>query len=198
MWQELSIFCAEFLKLCSHFTTGLWHMKWVCGFTGFVISITYKKAKQSHQCLPWRRELWSDTVWYMPFPRTNSLEKAATGENQKFHLVCRQWSVQTVGCWQSSPEDHAVCPVLTRGSWPCSEADHQMGRLWHDLATIPVFWWELSLFRAHHCAGICLSQCVCMSWLPRSHKSTRFWIFSTSFSSLLFRQLCPFIFLFFH
>lgn len=174
-------------------------MKWVCGFTGFVISTTYSKAKQSHQCLPSRRELWSDTIWYMPFAQTNSLEKPATGEKQKFYLVCGQWSVQTVGCWQSSAEDHtmsALCSHVALGH--AQRQTTRRGRLRRDLATIPVSPWELNWFRAHHCASTCLSQHVCMSWLPRSHKSTRFWSFWTSFSSLLFHQLCPFIFLFFH
>lgn len=168
---------------------GLW-LRWV-----FVISTTYSKAKQSYQCLLLRRELWSDSVWYMPFPQTNSLEKAATGENQKFYLVCRQWSVQAVGSWQRTTLS-ALCPHMALGH--AQRQTTRRGRLRHDLATIPVSQWELNWFRAHHCAATCLSQHVCMSWLPRSHKSTRFWSFWMSFFSLLFHQLCPFIFLFFH
>lgn len=133
----------------------------------------------------------------MPFPWTNSLEKAATGENQKFHLVYSQWSVQTVGCWAVlSRGPQFVCPVLTHGSWPCSEADHQTGQTLVcpcNRSCVPV---ETKFIQSTSLStGTCWSQCICLSQLHRSHEPTRLRGFWMSFSTLC--QLHPFIFLFF-
>lgn len=123
----------------------------------------------------------------MPFPWTNSLEKAATRENQKFHLVCSQQSVQTVGCWAAfSRGPQFVCPVLTLGSWPCSQADYQTGQtlVWPSNNSCVLMGTKF-IQSTSLSTGTCWSQRICMSQLHRSHEPTRLSGFSMSFSSLL-------------
>lgn len=82
-------------------------MKWVCGFAGFVISTTLQQGYTKSPVSPLKESSDQAQCGLCHFHEL-SLEKAATGEKQKCNLVCRQWSVQTVGGWQSSPEDHAM------------------------------------------------------------------------------------------
>lgn len=86
-WQKFPSFCVAFFKLCRQYTTGFWHIVWVCGFSGFVILATYGKAEQSHQCQPLRRKFWSSPHCHMRFSWTNNPEDAATVENQNFSLL---------------------------------------------------------------------------------------------------------------
>lgn len=129
----------------------------------------------------------------MPLQLTNSLEEAHTGENRKLHFVYSQQPVQTAECWATLfSRPRFACPVLTLGSWPRSEADHQTGQTLVcpcNRSCVPMETVFMQSTSPH--TGTCWSQHIYMSQLHRSHEPTSLRGFWTSFTSLLSLSALP-------
>lgn len=183
---EVSHFLCCIFKALQTFYHRVWHMKWISGFAGFVISITARLNKVT-SVSPWEDNSDQTHTLVHAISWTNSLEETATGENQKFHLAYSQQSVHTVGCWTVlSRGPWFVCAVLTHGSWPCSEEDHQTDRTFLCLCNHFCVLMGTELTQSTSLStGTCWLWHVCMSQFHRSHEPTRMEGFWTSLSSLL-------------